>query len=99
MGSLYPQTLRSRGFGPAVDAVLAANPSRGSAEVPAAAQVLIDELTVHGDATAARAGLDRWYDAGAEMPVLALPPTQSPEELSESSTTCARPDTRPEFRP
>ena len=81
MGPLYGRTLRNLGFGDAVDAVLAANRPGGPAEVPAAAQVLIDELTLSGDATAARAGLDRWYAAGAEMPTLTLPPGRPVEEL------------------
>ena len=84
MGPLYGRTLRNLGFGDAVDAVLAANPSRGTAEVPGAAQVLIDELTLSGDATAARAGLDRWYAAGAEMPVIVLPPNRSLDELEHA---------------
>ena len=50
-------------------------------QVPVAAQVLIDELTLSGDATAARAGLDRWYAAGAEMPVIVLPPNRRLDEL------------------
>lgn len=49
--------------------------------MPASAQVLLDELTLCGDADAARAGLDRWYAAGAHMPVLALPPNSPVGEL------------------
>ena len=81
MGPLYGRTLHNLGFGAAVDAVIAANTSRGSAEVPADAQVLIDELTVSGDAGTARAALDRWYAAGAEMPTIVLPPNRSYDEL------------------
>ena len=84
MGPLYGRTLQSLGFGAAVDAVLAANPSPGTTEVPGTAQVLIDELTVSGDADAARAGLDRWYAAGAEMPVIVLPPNRSLDELEHT---------------
>ncbi|HEY0813433.1 MAG TPA: LLM class flavin-dependent oxidoreductase [Pseudonocardia sp.] len=81
MGPLYAATLRQRGFGEAVDAVVAANPRGAPPTVPAAAQVLVDGLLVAGDAAAARAGLDRWYAAGAEMPVLVLPPNRAVEEL------------------
>jgi len=81
MGPLYRGTLRRLGHGAAVDAVLAANPAPGSAEVPAGAEVLLDELTVHGDAAAARAALERWYAAGAQTPVLALPPGRPVAEL------------------
>ncbi len=83
MGPLYARTLRNLGFGDAVDAVLEANQSHGSAELPAAAQVLIDELTIWGDSATARAGLDRWYSAGAQMPVVVLPPNRGLDELEQ----------------
>ena len=41
----------------------------------------MDELTVHGDAAQARARLDRWYAAGAEMPAIVLPPNQPVDDL------------------
>ncbi len=81
MGPLYARRLRENGFGDAVDAVLAANPGRGTTEVPAAAQVLLDELTLWGDAAGARADLDRWYDAGADMPAVILMPGAPVEDL------------------
>jgi alkanesulfonate monooxygenase SsuD/methylene tetrahydromethanopterin reductase-like flavin-dependent oxidoreductase (luciferase family) len=81
MGSMYERTLRRHGLGPAVDAVLAANPTRRGTDVPESAQVLLDELTVQGDADSARAGLDRWYQAGAELPVVVLPPGRPVDEL------------------
>ena len=83
MGPLYRDTLRRLGFADAVDAVLAANPTGRTAEVPPAAEVLLDELTVRGDAAGARATLDRWYGAGAEHPVIALPPHRELAELDE----------------
>jgi hypothetical protein len=46
-----------------------------------AGQVLIDELIVSGNATAVRAGLDRWYAASAEMPVVVLPSEPEPRQL------------------
>ncbi|MGZ4663899.1 MAG: LLM class flavin-dependent oxidoreductase [Frankiaceae bacterium] len=84
MGPLYARTLRTLGFGAAVDVVLAANPSRGSTEVPPDAQVLIDQLTLSGDAVTARAALDGWYAAGAEMPTIVLPPNRSHDELEHT---------------
>ena len=81
MGPLYPRTLRRLGHGAAVDEIVRANPSRQSAEVPQRAGSLLDELIVWGDAGAAAAALDRWYAAGAELPVLALPPNRPLEEL------------------
>jgi len=81
MGPLYRRALHRFGYGAAVDAVLAANPTHRTAEVPAAAQDLLDELTIWGDADSARAALDRWYLEGADLPVLALPPNRPPAEL------------------
>lgn len=81
MGPLYRKTLRGLGHGDAVDEVLAANPTPRSFNVPESARVLLDELALWGDAEQARAALDRWYAAGAEMPTLTLPPGRSVEEL------------------
>jgi hypothetical protein len=81
MGPVYPRALRRLGLGPAVDAPIAANPTRGGTRIPPAADVLLDELTVRGDARTARTALDRWYDAGAELPVVVLPPGRPVAEL------------------
>lgn len=83
MGPLYGRTLRNLGFADAVDAVLDGHRS-GSDELPAAARVLVDELTLTGDATTARAGLDRWYAAGADMPVVVMPPGRDVDELDRT---------------
>jgi alkanesulfonate monooxygenase SsuD/methylene tetrahydromethanopterin reductase-like flavin-dependent oxidoreductase (luciferase family) len=81
MGPLYPRSLRNAGFGEAVDAVLATDRTSGPVTLRDEAQVLVDELTVTGGPDVARAALDRWYDAGAEMPVLVLPPGREPNDL------------------
>jgi alkanesulfonate monooxygenase SsuD/methylene tetrahydromethanopterin reductase-like flavin-dependent oxidoreductase (luciferase family) len=82
MGPLYARTLRSAGFDEAVDAVLGAPPARGAPpHLPGAAAALVDELTVCGDGAAARGALDLWYDAGADMPVVVLPPKRGLDEL------------------
>jgi alkanesulfonate monooxygenase SsuD/methylene tetrahydromethanopterin reductase-like flavin-dependent oxidoreductase (luciferase family) len=81
MGPLYRQTLLRLGYGRAVEQVLAANPARGTSDVPESARVLLDELTLWGDAEQAAQGLDRWYAAGAQMPTVVLPPGRSLEEL------------------
>ena len=73
MGPLYARTLRNAGFSEAVDAVLGAA-TEGSKHLPDSARVLLDELTVWGDGDSARAALDGWYDVGADMPVVVLPP-------------------------
>ena len=81
MGPLYRETLRRLGHAAAVDDVLAANPTARTFDVPESARGLFDELTLWGDAEHARASLDRWYDAGAQTPALALPPNRPVEEL------------------
>ena len=81
MGPLYARTLWNAGFGEAVDAVLATDRTSGPVTLPDRAEVLLDKLTVWGDPVAARAALDSWYDAGAEMPVLVLPPGRDLNEL------------------
>jgi alkanesulfonate monooxygenase SsuD/methylene tetrahydromethanopterin reductase-like flavin-dependent oxidoreductase (luciferase family) len=73
MGPLYPTRLRQLGFAAAVDEVLAA-----SGPAP---EVLLDELTLRGDAATARDQLRHYYAAGADMPVVTLPPNQSIEVL------------------
>ena len=73
MGPLYPTRLRQLGFADTVDEVVA-----GKGPTP---EILLDELTLWGDAAAARKGLDRCYAAGADMPVVTLPPNRSVEEL------------------
>jgi alkanesulfonate monooxygenase SsuD/methylene tetrahydromethanopterin reductase-like flavin-dependent oxidoreductase (luciferase family) len=73
MGPLYATRLRQLGFGAAVDEVVSA-----TGPTP---EILLDELTLWGDAAAAREGLDRVYAAGADMPVVTLPPNRSVDEL------------------
>jgi alkanesulfonate monooxygenase SsuD/methylene tetrahydromethanopterin reductase-like flavin-dependent oxidoreductase (luciferase family) len=81
MGPLYRRTLTRLGHGAAVEDVLAANPTPRTFEVPESAEVLFDELTLWGEAGRARKALDGWYDAGAQMPALTLPPGRPVEEL------------------
>ncbi len=81
MGPLYRQTLLRLSHGRAVEQVLAANTSRGTFHVPESARVLLDELTLRGDAEQAAQALDRWYAAGAQMPTVVLPPGRSVDEL------------------
>ena len=81
MGPLYRDTLTRLGHGAAVQAVLAANPTSRTFEVPERARGLLDELTLWGEAEHARAGLDRWYASGAQAPALILPPGRPLEEL------------------
>jgi alkanesulfonate monooxygenase SsuD/methylene tetrahydromethanopterin reductase-like flavin-dependent oxidoreductase (luciferase family) len=75
MGPLYATRLRQLGFGAAVDEVVAA-----TGHTP---EILLDELTLWGDAAAAREGVKRYYAAGADMPIVTLPPNRSVEELDQ----------------
>jgi alkanesulfonate monooxygenase SsuD/methylene tetrahydromethanopterin reductase-like flavin-dependent oxidoreductase (luciferase family) len=81
MGPFYPRTISRLGFAKEVEAVIAANPTRGSAEVPPEAEALLDELTVYGTPEQARARLAGWQQAGAAMPVLLLPPNQTTAQI------------------
>jgi hypothetical protein len=63
------------GFGAEVDQVVT-----GQGPVP---EVLLDGLTLWGDAAAAREGLQRCSAAGADLPVITLPPNRSIEELDD----------------
>jgi alkanesulfonate monooxygenase SsuD/methylene tetrahydromethanopterin reductase-like flavin-dependent oxidoreductase (luciferase family) len=81
MGPFYPQTISRLGFEKEVQAVIAANPARGSAIVPPEAERLLDELTVYGTPGEARARLARWQEAGAELPILLLSPNLSAAQI------------------
>jgi alkanesulfonate monooxygenase SsuD/methylene tetrahydromethanopterin reductase-like flavin-dependent oxidoreductase (luciferase family) len=91
MGPLYRSTLRRLGHADAVDEVLAANPTPRTHDVPESARALLDELTLWGDADSARAALERWYAAGAELPTLTLPPGRSVDGL-DHMLEAMRPD-------
>jgi alkanesulfonate monooxygenase SsuD/methylene tetrahydromethanopterin reductase-like flavin-dependent oxidoreductase (luciferase family) len=93
MGPLYRRTLRNLGQGSAVDDVVAANPTHRTAEVPTSAEVLLDELTVWGDAASARQRLGRWYAAGADTPILTLPPNRPLDELDHMLESLRPPET------
>jgi alkanesulfonate monooxygenase SsuD/methylene tetrahydromethanopterin reductase-like flavin-dependent oxidoreductase (luciferase family) len=81
MGPFYPRTISRLGFAKEVEAVIAANTTRGSAVVPEEAEALLDELTVYGTPEQARARLARWQQAGVAMPILLLPPNQTPAQI------------------
>ncbi|PZS13696.1 MAG: LLM class flavin-dependent oxidoreductase [Pseudonocardiales bacterium] len=73
MGPLYATRLRQFGFAAAVDEVMAA-----TGDTP---EILLDELTLWGDTAAGRQTLERWYAAGADMPIVTLRPNRSVDEL------------------
>lgn len=70
---LYATRLQQLGFAAAVDKVVAA-----TGHTP---EILLDELTLWGDAAAARQQVERWFAAGADMPIVTLPPNQSIDHL------------------
>ena len=82
MGALYRQSLVRRGFAKEVEAVLAANTPRFTGTVPEVAEPLLEELTVFGTPAQARARLQRWHAAGADLPILLLRPQQTPEQIA-----------------
>jgi alkanesulfonate monooxygenase SsuD/methylene tetrahydromethanopterin reductase-like flavin-dependent oxidoreductase (luciferase family) len=90
MGPLYRETLDRLGHGPAVQEVLAANSTTRTFVVPGSARVLLDELTLWGDAVHARAALDGWYAAGAQMPTVVLPPGRPVDELDHMLEALSR---------
>ena len=81
MGPLYRQGLARQGYTKEVEAVLAANPGREPAVVPAGAEGLLEHLTVFGTPEEARARLAHWYGAGAALPVLLLRPHLTREQI------------------
>ncbi len=81
MGPLYRETLIRLGHRRAVEDVLAANPTSRTFEVPDSARDVVDELTLRGDGEQAHAALDGWYDAGAQLPTVVLPPGRPVELL------------------
>ncbi len=105
MGPLYARTLRAHGLTEAVDAVLDCHAAAADDGLPEQVVPLLDELTVWGDGIAARQLLDRWYAAGADMPVIVLPPGRALGELdhvlealrprSQSRQAVARPARMP----
>ena len=79
---LYIATAADRlGYAKEVEAVLAANPGREPAVVPAGAESLLEHLTVFGTPVEARARLAHWYGAGAALPVLLLRPHLTREQI------------------
>jgi hypothetical protein len=78
--TVYRDSLMRQGYGKAVEAVLAANASRFTGNVPAGADELLEQLVVYGTPSEARQRLERWHEAGADFPVLLLRPNLTAEE-------------------
>jgi alkanesulfonate monooxygenase SsuD/methylene tetrahydromethanopterin reductase-like flavin-dependent oxidoreductase (luciferase family) len=84
MGAIYREGLTRLGFGKEVEAIVSANTPKHTGVVPPDADALLEEVIVFGTPEAARRRLARWYEAGAEMPVLLFPPHMTPEQMSLS---------------
>jgi alkanesulfonate monooxygenase SsuD/methylene tetrahydromethanopterin reductase-like flavin-dependent oxidoreductase (luciferase family) len=89
MGDIYRTRLASAGFADAVRSIIEANPTGRTMIVPPDAEPLLDELTIYGTPDTARAQLEPWYEAGADMPGLLLAPNLTPTELDLVLTTFA----------
>jgi alkanesulfonate monooxygenase SsuD/methylene tetrahydromethanopterin reductase-like flavin-dependent oxidoreductase (luciferase family) len=81
MGTIYRTSLARQGFGAEVDAIVAANTPRMLGVVPPAGEPLLEQLMVWGTPAQARERLERWYAAGADMPVVFLRAGLEPKEI------------------
>ena len=80
MGEFYSPFLEKIGFGTEVAAIRAANERPSDGVIPTQGERLLEEQTIFGSVDSARARLEDWYGAGADEPLLTLPPG-APEEL------------------
>lgn len=89
MGRLYGDLVAANGFADEISAVRTANPSPrpGAIVWPRAADVLLGELTAHGDAAAVGAQLRRW-DRYCDVVTVASGPAPA-DELHQLIDACA----------
>jgi alkanesulfonate monooxygenase SsuD/methylene tetrahydromethanopterin reductase-like flavin-dependent oxidoreductase (luciferase family) len=80
MGEFYGPFVTRLGYGRELEAIRAANSRAGDGIVPAEAERLLSDETIYGDPDTARRALARWVDAGADEPLLLMPPG-APVEL------------------
>ena len=75
MGDVYARSLSGQGYAAEVTAILDANPrpSPRNGRVPAAAQVILDQLAAYGTPSQVREQLQPW-DHTADITVILLPP-------------------------
>jgi alkanesulfonate monooxygenase SsuD/methylene tetrahydromethanopterin reductase-like flavin-dependent oxidoreductase (luciferase family) len=84
MGALYRTSLVRQGFGREVEAVLAANTPRMLGVVPPEAEPLLEQLAIWGTPAQARDRLERWYAAGADMPIAFLRADLPAREMADT---------------
>jgi alkanesulfonate monooxygenase SsuD/methylene tetrahydromethanopterin reductase-like flavin-dependent oxidoreductase (luciferase family) len=92
MGDVYSRALADQGYGPAVQAVLAANPrpSPHTGVVPAEAEVVLEQFTAHGTPGQVREQLEGW-DGVADITMIGLPPGM-PWDVIEATLRAAAPE-------
>ena len=84
MGPLYPRMLGERfGMAAGVEAAVAAADSGAPPELPPAAEELARDVTLMGTYDEAGQAVGAWFDAGADVVDLVLPPGRPEEELLE----------------
>ncbi len=95
MGDVYARSLSGQGYAAEVRAILDANPrpSPRHGNVPAAAQVILDQLAAYGTGSQVREQLQPW-DHTADIAMLLLPPGL-PWPNIEATLLAAAPPTRP----
>ena len=95
MGDVYARSLSGQGFAAEVRAILDANPrpSPRHGTVPAASQVILDQLAVYGTGGQVREQLQLW-DRTADIVVILLPPG-IPWHNIEATLRAAAPSARP----
>jgi alkanesulfonate monooxygenase SsuD/methylene tetrahydromethanopterin reductase-like flavin-dependent oxidoreductase (luciferase family) len=91
MGGMYRTRLASAGFADEVRSIVEANPTGRTTIVPPDAEPLLNELTIYGTPATARAQLEPWYEAGADMPSLLLAPNLARDQLDLALTTFGSP--------
>ena len=95
MGDVYARSLSGQGFAAEVRAILDANPrpSPRHGTVPAASQVILDQLAAYGTGGQVREQLQLW-DHTADIVVILLPPG-IPWHNIEATLRAAAPSARP----
>ncbi|MEE1557639.1 MAG: LLM class flavin-dependent oxidoreductase, partial [Alphaproteobacteria bacterium] len=75
MGDVYAKSVSAQGYADEVDMVLQANPkpSPSHGDIPAEAQILLDQLAVYGAPNKVREELRSWDDA-VDVNVLGIAP-------------------------
>ena len=82
MGDIYPEVLARQGLAAEVGLV------RATRTIPAEAQILLDEFTAYGTASAVREQLERW-DAATGITMVGLPPGLPWPRLEATIRACA----------